>query len=304
MEAHARAAIDIYDRVLRYAEVEQYGSRYRLLRLGSCDFDFDVGKELGSTNNSENLASVSDALREVFTGSVASTLCVTIHPEQCYSFFSPLPATSDSEDRKVRLQREAALVAGSDVPVHITADAIHAQTLNSGDSVDWVHVLAVDERIHRQIDLVAKPLPPSRRRLMVGMHAAANAVARLQHRRKENVDPVPFALAIGLYAGHIEYTLCHGEQWYFGRYTDAVPPADVAYFAAAMLNQLRLSPKKVSRLYLYGNAVDLSHFSDLQIMFDVEGNKLNPLEILDLDPGSLDSNFEVEAYVGCIGAAL
>ena len=44
MDVRARAGIDIYGTVLRYAEVEQRGPRYRLLRLGSCDFDFDIAE--------------------------------------------------------------------------------------------------------------------------------------------------------------------------------------------------------------------------------------------------------------------
>jgi hypothetical protein len=304
MEAHARAAIDIYDRILRYAEVEQYGSRYRLLRLGSCDFDFDVAQEFGSTVDDKNLVTVADALREVFTGSVAASLSVTIHPQRCYSFFSPLAATSDADERKVRLQQEAALLAGTEVPLHITADAVHTQTLRSGAQMDWVHVLAIEERIFQRIDQVAKRLSPPRRRLMVAMHAAASTIGRLQIQQDVEADRGPFILAMGWYAGHVEYTLCHGERWYFSKHTDAVSSIDAVYFAAAMLDHLHLSPRQVRRLYVYGNAVDLSDFSDLETMFDLDAQKLNPLEVLDLDPGSLDSDFEVEAYVGCIGAAL
>ena len=46
MDVRARAGIDIYGTVLRYAEVEQRGPRYQLLRLGSCDFDFDIAEAM------------------------------------------------------------------------------------------------------------------------------------------------------------------------------------------------------------------------------------------------------------------
>ncbi len=304
MEAHARAAIDIYGRVLRYAEVEQYGSRYRLLRLGSCDFDFDVSQELHSATDGANLSTVSDALREVFSGSVSGTLVVTIHSPLCYSFFSPLPASADSADREVRLQQEAAVLAGSDRHVRITADAVHTQTLRSGEQVDWVHVLAIEEGINQRIDKVAEDLPPAQRRVMVGMHAAASAIGQLHLEDPAAADRGPFMLAIGWYAGHVEYTLCHGQQWYFSKHTTHVPPVDVAYFVAAMLDQFHLSPSDVGRIRVYGNAVDVSLFSDLGDLFELDVRTLNPLGLLDLDPGSLASDFEVEAYVGCIGAAL
>ena len=42
METPARAGIDVYGSALRYVELERFGARYRLLRLGRCDFDFDI----------------------------------------------------------------------------------------------------------------------------------------------------------------------------------------------------------------------------------------------------------------------
>lgn len=304
MEVHARAAVDVYDRILRYAEVEQYGSRYRLLRLGSCDFDFDVADEFVSSNKGGNLDTVCDALQDVYAGSVATILSVTLHPPRCYSYFSPHPVHSDPSERDVRLQREAALLAGTETRVHLTADPIRSQSLKSGGAVDWVHVLAVDERVHRCIAEVARNLPQPGWRLMVGMHAAASTVGRLQRWTSSEDGRGPFALAIGWYAGHVEYTLCQEEDWYFSKHTDAVPPMDVAYFAVAMLEHLGLTPVQVRQIYIYGNDVDLSIFSDLELVFGLEAHRLNPLAVLDLDPGSLASDFEAEAYVGCVGGAL
>lgn len=304
MEAHARAAIDIHDRVLRYAEVEQYGSRYRLLRLGSCDFDFDVGRELIEATSDTHLATVADALKDVFSGSVADTLNITLHPPGCFYFFSPMPPGTDSEARNVRLQQEAALLAGSDPPHRITAEPAFVQSLASGEQVEWFHVLAVDEQLQGRIDELAHKLSQPQRHVMAGMHAAASTISRLQRWPSAEFEAAPFVLAVGWYADHVEYTLCRNESWYFSKHTDAVPPVDVAFFAAAMMKQLRLKPSQVRQIYVYGNAVDLSLFSDLETVFGVEPHRLNPLSILDLDPGSLTSDFDAEAYVGCVGAAL
>ena len=302
MEAHARAGIDIYDRVLRYAEIEQYGARYRLLRLGSCDFDFDVGKDVLFGRHGDRLSTVSDALRDVFAGSVAGNLHISVHPPRCYSFFSPLPVGSPSSERKIRLQQEAALLAGTDQPLHITADAVHSQALGSGDKVEWVHVLAVEDRFQKRVSTIVKELPHSRSRLMVGMQTAAATVARLSTSYERWRGP--FSLALGWYADHVEYALVHEGRWYFSKFTDAVPPVDVAYFAVELLQRLRLRPAQVGRLFLYGNQVDPYLFTDLETVFDLEAEKLNPLAALDLDAGSLASDFDAEAYVGCIGAAL
>ncbi|MEX0747130.1 MAG: hypothetical protein WD275_03955 [Rhodothermales bacterium] len=302
MEAHARAGIDIYDRVLRYAEIEQYGTRYRLLRLGSCDFDFDVGKDVLFGRHGDRLSTVADALRDVFTGSVAANLQVAVHPPRCYTFFSPLPAGSPAPDRKLRLQQEAALLAGTDQHLHITADAVHTQSLLSGDNVDWVHVLAVEDRFQKRVNTIVKDLPHARSRMMVGMQAAAATISRLP---KSSVHGRgSFALGIGLYAEHVEYLLCEEGKWYYSKFTEAVPPPDVTYFAVEMLDRLRLRPEQVGRILLYGNDVDPYSFTDLETVFDLEAEKLDPLAALDLDAGSIAPDFDAEAYTACIGASL
>lgn len=304
MEVHARAAVDVYDRVLRYAEVEQYGSRYRLLRLGSCDFDFNVADELILSGKGANLETVREALGDVYAGSVASTLSVTIHPPTCLSYFSPYSAESSPVERDARLNREAVLLNGSEASYHVATEPVRTQELASGGVVNWMHVLTVDESVNQCIGDVVQDLPQSGHRLVVGMQAAAATMGHLQRWTPANAGRGDFAIAIGWYAGHVEYTLCNGEDWYFSKHTEAVPAVDVAYFTIAMLNHLGLRPVQVRRLYVYGNDVDLSLFSDLEVVFELEAHRLNPLAVLDLDPGSLSSDFEVEAYVGCIGAAL
>lgn len=304
MEAHARAAVDIYGRILRYAEVEQYGSRYRLLRLGSCDFDFDVVRDVLHAEDAEQVKTVSEALQDVFSGSIAGTLNVTLHPPGCYSFFCPLPFRGAASDRKVRLQQEVALLAGPEQRLHITADAVRGQQLSAGDRVDWVHVLAVEDRVQARLNAVLNGLSQPRRRMMVGMQAAAAAVNSVRRPSLERRERGPGALAIGWYPDHVEYVLCSEGQWYFSKYTDPVPPVDVAYFSVSMIDRFGLRPAEVERLYVYGNDVDVSLFSDLESVFDIEARRLNPLSIVDLDTGSLSSDFEAEAYVGCVGATL
>lgn len=299
MEAHARAGIDIFGPSLRYAEVEQYGSRYRLLRLGSCDFDFDVVEGVLTSPDAANIATVSDALGDVFSGSVAASLHVAVHPPHCYSFFSPLPAGSTSSQRKVRLQQEAALLAGTEHPLHITADAVRSQELDDGGVVDWVHVLAMEDAVHERIHGMIGHLPPPRKRLVVGMHAAVSTLGRMEAPAGDGLS-----LAIGWYADHVEYALCRSRDWYYSQYTEALSPVDVAYFAVHVADRFGLTPRQVGALYAYGNDVDPALFSDLESVFESTVHPLNPLAILDVDAGGLASDFDSEAYVGCIGAAL
>ena len=304
MEAHVRAGIDIYGRVLRYAEVEQYGSRYRLLRLGTCDFDFDLVDDVLTSTSAEHVETVSGALRDIFSGSIAASLHVTLHPPACYSFFTPLPANSDSSERKIRLQQEAALLAGTEQPLHITADAVRSQVLKDGGRVDWVHVLAVGDRIHQRIRALIEPLPHARRRNMVSMHSAATSIAKMQRSGGEMDADRRYSIAVGTYSDHLEYTLSYDQQWFFSKYTGSVPYEDASYFAVSLLHGFGLTLRNVDRLFIYGNDADPAHFSELRSVAGIEIRRLDPFTFLDLDSGTLSPDFDAESYVGCVGVTL
>ena len=307
MEAYARAGIDLSGTVLRYAEVEQYGSQYRLLRLGSCDFDFDVAREMLHSDRSTHVTTVAEALGDVLAGSVASTVHVTLHPPGCYSFYTPLPVDTSTSARKVRLQQEAALLAGVDTPLRLTADAVYAEAFEGGGRVDWVHVLAVQEDVHARFERVLRALPQTQHRLMVSMQAAAATLA--QHLRRQGVEAGDerYALAVGAHPTHVEYTLCRGLRWHFSHYAEVTAPADAAYFAVALLRQLGLRPADVDRLCVYaaGEApADADVFSALPAVFAAPVAPLDPLALVDLDRSSLTTDFNAQSYVSCIGAAL
>lgn len=302
MEAHVRAGIDIYGRALRYAEIEQYGSRHRLLRLGSCDFDFDLVEQVLAGEDDSNLEAAAKALEEIFAGSVAGSLHVTLHPPLCYSFFTPLPAASDSSERKIRLQQEAALLAGTDHPLHITADSVRSQQLKDGGRVDWVHVLAVDDRLHRRVRTLIENLPHARRRIMVSMQGAASTLAKIANRGQSG--DASYSLAVGFFADHVEFTLAREHQWYFSHYTASIPHRDASYFAASLLDRFGLAVGDVGRFYVYGNDADPTHFSDLSDAAGIEVARLDPFTYLDLDSGTLSPDVNPEAYVGCVGVAL
>lgn len=303
MEAHARAGIDIVGRSLRYAEIEKYGPRYRLLRLGSCDFEFDVADGVLANPSDESITIVSNALADVFSGSVAERLHVAIHPPNCYSFLSPLPSGSSKARRKVRLQQEAALLAGTERSLHITADAVRTESIDDGSTVDWVQVLAVEDNVHERIYRVVNPLPQPSKRLIVSMHAAASTLIHVAP-PEHAIDPSGFSLAIGSFPHCVEYVLCRDGALHFNTFTAPAPPVDVAYFAAHVADRFGLHPRDVDAVYLYGTDADPEHVSDLESVFDSHVGLLNPLTVLDVDQGGIGADFGAEGYAGCIGAAL
>ncbi len=307
MDAQARAGIDIHGSELRYTEVERYGSRRRLLRLGSCDFDFDVAREVLYVDGSPHLEVISDALRDVFAGSAASTLFVTLPPTGCYSFFTSLQTGLTSEERNERFQQEVALLAGSDTSraIRTTADALYTELLPDGRNVEWFHVLGVEENVYKRFDLVMAALPQVNYRIRVSMQGAASVLAHTEEALKgAGRNHGLYVLAIGMYASHIEYTLFYNGKWYFSRHSAATTPADCAYYSVATLKRVGLTPADVEHVYLYGIRYGDEDLSILQAIFHKEPEWLNPIQVVDLDPDSLASGFDAEAYVPCIGAVL
>ena len=308
MDVRARAGIDIYGTVLRYAEVEQRGPQYQLLRLGSCDFDFDIAEAVLQGSPPEHLEALTEALNDVFEGSVATRLHVTLHPPTCYSFFTALPVEVAKEQRKKRLLREAALLtrSSSPQPLRLTADPVYTETMDDGEAVEWFHVLALNERLHARFDRICRMLPPSRHRMTLSMHAVAKAVERIERRggEGEGRQQAPFTLALGWYPTHVEFTLCRHTHWYFSHYTEAAPPADCTYFALALTGRLGLEQSAIGRIFVYGGFKKADDFADLAEVFPAVPEPLNPMQLIDLDPDSMAASFDHAAYAPCLGVAL
>lgn len=309
MEAHARAGIDIYQNVLRYAEIEQYGDRYRLLRLGSCDFDFDVSFELVHSENSTNLETVTEAVRDVFAGSVSEQLNIALHPPGGYAFFTPLATTLSEAERGARIDQEIDLLtrtAAGAASLRVASDLVYEETMD-GRSISWYHVWAMPDTIHDRFQRIFQALPYPTNRLRLSMQAAAAVVANLNGRLRGRVSASgkpAYSLVIGCYGTQVEYTLCRGAQWYFSHHGTVQGSADSAYFAATLLKKLGIAPSEVAGVYMYGRDVVGADFSVFNAVFGMLPVPLNPMQVVDLDPGSLSADFDAEAYVPCIGVAL
>lgn len=307
MGAYVQAGVDIHGSTLRYAEVERDGSSYRLLKLGSCEFDFDMAQALSTGAQPVYLDTLAEALNDVFAQSMAAELHVVFHPSNCYSFFTPLFIDMTEDERKWRLQEEANLLTaqGTPVPLHLTADVVYTETLENGRVVEWFHVLGVEEQIHSQLDRILRTLPPTSYRFNLSTRGTANAIESLC--RKENREPseeAPFTLGIGYYATHTEYVLCRRNRWYFSHHSESSAPADSVYFSLGLLRRLKLDRSMVGQVYIYGEEIEGDVFSLLQDVYKQPPEVLNPVEVVALERKSAGMHFTAEAYVPCIGIAM
>lgn len=312
MEAQARAGVSVDGSTLRYAEVEHYGAHRRLLRLGSCAFDFDVMEQVLQSKAPANLKTVGEALRDVFAGSVAAELRVALHPPSCCTFFTPLPADLPERDGRQRLKREAALLMGVKLhaPLHLQADALYAETLGDGSAVEWFHVLALPGATRTRFDGLLRDLPPKQYRFGSSMKGAAAVAARTEPPGTQKPDAgKPLVVAVGWYATHIEYALLHEGTWRFGYHTAPGSPADAVFFTVALLQRIKRKPEEVQRICVYGADVEMERFEAFRHVFGRPPERMNPLDAVEVDAGEagtppLAAQFGAEAYAPCIGLAL
>lgn len=300
MTATARASIDVWGKKLRYAEVEQYNGRYRLLRLGSCEFDFDVVDELARPEPSEQLHTVAEALEDVFAGASPEELYVVMHPPRCRTFFSPVPSGSPRKARREQLGQEAALLAGegSTGALHLSTDVVYAEDTEAAGRLEWTHVLALPEHSAAHFERALQPILPSTYRWAVSMQAAARALGRTA-----SEEAAPYTLALGWYPTHVEYVLCRAGQWRYSHYTTASSPSDGAYFALALLRRLEVPVSAVGRVLMYGTRGTAEELAPFQRLVGRRPEWLNPLELVDFEPGNLASDFDAGPYLPCIGIA-
>ncbi len=302
MQTDIRAGIELDGSVLRYAEIEHIGERARLLRLGSCDFEFDLTEELPDAAP-EKLATLGDALEDVFAGSKASSLSVAVHPPAGCYFFAPLPSGMPNAERQAHLKQQASFLMGDppDLTPHVEDERLYTESLDGNDTVDWFYALVFSEEAYASYAELLDRLPFGSSRPVASMSAAAAVMRRLQG------DEQPgslYSLAVGVYNSHFEFTLCRGAQWRFAHHAPGGPPEDCAYYVAGLLNRMGVPTDDVERLYLYGRDVDVSAFDAVGEILPVHATRLDIFRALDHNPNGLSKDVSGDAYVTGIGAAL
>lgn len=300
MKAVARASIDLQGRDLRYAEVEQYGARYRLLRLGSCDFDFDVTRELVQEPESSKLISVREALKDVLSGSVASVMRFVLHPPAVRTFFSAVPADLPRSSLHIRAQQEAALLYG--VGPSLTVDhEVAVETEGDGTPAAWQSVSVTLQDVRRKLARLAAALPGSEVEVLSSRVASGHALRRYQRLRDE--DDRHVVLAVGCYADHFDLAVGANGEWLYSHSSPGAHESDAAYFSAEILRRLGYAPHDVGRILTFGST-PRPEFPSFARLYAVRPVIFDPLMLVNLDPTTIKDDFEGGAYLPCVGGAL
>ena len=304
MDAQARAGIEFSETALRYAEVEQYGQRYRLLRLGTCDFDFDLVRGVLEGDDPTSGEVVAEALLDVFSGSIASVFTFAIHPQLTHSFVTSADPSTTREERDRRVAREAALLLDANPEQDVMIDA-HAESMWDDRPNEYVNVLATPVRRHAAMRNVLSTLRDAQHYVKLTTQGAS-AVMSLLDRETEASDAEGrgYRMTVGCYRGFAEFCIVSPGGLRYSVHAPAVDALDYAYFAATYLQELGVPLQGLDRVFVYGDAIPEGTYDALGTIWPGRTRRLDPLEVVDLDPDTLTGEFASEIYAPCVGVAL
>jgi hypothetical protein len=303
------AAINVLGSVLRYAET-QPGTPRRLTRLGSCEFDFDVAREIMREGTPGRLDDIAEALADAFAGTETKRWRIAVHPPDGYSFFVPLQPDLSDQNRRRRLLQQAALLTGARTakafklrtqPVRV--EYVEQEPEGTQESVDWYHVTALPSAAQDHLLHIIDGLPRGEYLWAPSTQGGARVVAATERTGvTEQLALRPYTLAVGRYPGHTEYVLCHDSRWHYSHYAETDVPDDQVYFAVSLLNRLGIPQQAVGRLFAYGQRGDDRADELLQEALGSEVEPLDPLRTVDVEQEA--GNFDALQYVPSIGLTL
>lgn len=312
IDSVVRAGIEFDGRTLRYAEVD-LGSRHarlanplksagpRLLRLGVCDFPFDIAEVLLGGANDRHLTTLHSALAEIFAGSRAEHLKVALHPWQAASFFVPLPMNLSPAAKVDHIRQEAALLADSTEDIgRLTATPLRTENRADGSSYLWHHVLQVPRNAYERLEYLTGAFG---RKIGCGFVDASGVSSQALHVSLTDEPAAGCELLIGTFGDRVETAIIRNGTWYFSHWNASDSSADTLYFCLALLDHLRISREDITDVRVYG-----SEHSELQ---EELTSLVSGRSVPTFDPFVLFSGVQSQvdaasrsAFVPGIGAAL
>ena len=308
------AVVALSGREMRYAEVAPApdGGSPRLLRLGTCDFDADAEAAVFGADAPATLATLADALRDVFSGSQARSLVVAVAAPDSTAFFTPLPAGLAATERDEQIRQETALLAdvAPGAPVRVRAVPVRAEAAFDGTPDGarlWYHVLHVPEVAHRRLGTLAAALGAASYDLADASRAATAVVRALLPDAAGAVPSV--ALIVGAYARHTEVAVVRGGEFVFGHFGPGATPEDTAYYALAALEAAGHDAASIGQIYATGDALanrPAGVPARLSVLADLTGTAAVPLNAIGLFGRPVDgaTAWELAAFAPVLGAAL
>lgn len=305
MRASATAGIEFFGTTMRYSEVEQYGAQHRLLRLGDCDFEFDVSEVLFELGTQKYLDVVTDALSEIFLGTTATRFRIAIHPPTARIFKSLRISGDDDESSQENVAFESALMhdevwTKEDRQIVLAQPPSPSTVSAQAPTLEPILVSELSGPVRQRLYAVTSGIPEASPNVISSTEALL-AVVR-ETASKDDFDG--YQLSIGLYPSYTEFTVTRGREWILSQVRSEIERGDVAYFAVHFLGLSGVTMVNDVRVRIYGTGVSQEQLETLGSVFFDRVSFLNPISTVDLETDQFDDEFQFESFVVCLGAAL
>lgn len=292
------AGVEFSGSVMRYAEVEQAESRFRLLRLGNCEFEFDAFSVAYLGTQPELLTTIREALQDVFRDTASSVFRFVIPSSLQTRFTTAVPVDADVQERSGLIGFETRLFTsnreGGDVfPAHLRSA--------NRSQVQGFAVAHVDDRVAVNVHSVGSAFPAVKVEIVPSMNAASLAFRHVAHRESL---PTGTYLLVGTDNGRSDFILMHNAEPLTHSTMVSPHPEDVAYHALLTCSRFGKTCHDIQTVFMYGNADRNKGITGLRDAFGDRVRLLNPGVVVSLEPDHFELDFPIEAFVPAIGAAV
>lgn len=297
-----RAGIELNGAVVRYAALSGRDDALELLRLGRCDFDFDVADLFRSEEPGDRLDDVAGALGDVFSGLDTSHLYVALPPECGVQFFAPVDRGTPPPDRNEALHWQARRLRGaSETPFKMVVSGLDGR---DEAEREWYHVLAVDRPAFERFTKVADSVGAGLRPRFRGTVRAGYEIGARLGRQVPPEEEADVHLLVGAYERRRELTLCEDGKWIATTLAREADREEEAFYAARLLQAVDRSAGDVAGVFLYGPDADEVERGELAEIFSEERERLDPFRAINIDAGDIPEGFAHWEYVPALGVIL
>ncbi len=298
MAATSTAGVEFTGSVMRYSEVERLESTCRLLRLGNCEFEFDVASVVYSGSQPEHIKTVQSALKDVFQGTEATRFRFVLPSQALTRFTSVVPEGADEDAQMEHIAFETRILSSD-----IDSGDVFPTLMSSLDSEDDLSfsVSLIESDVTENLRIIGSAFPEIPFEHVPSSDAAFLAFRHVAHRYEY---PKGTYLLAGAYGRNTDFVLIKDGAPL--AHTSIVTPhhSDAAYHSLLLLSRFGLSYSDLKQVFVYGEYAESTLVSSLETAVGEIVTIFNPSAIVDLDENRFEDDFPIQAFVPCMGAAI
>ena len=297
MEAVSTAGVEFVGNLMRYAEVEQRDNSYKLLRLGNCEFEFDVSGVVYGGADADKLNTVREALGDFFQDTDSSAFKFVL-PTSVLTSFASFSAVSAKEDAvRSQIGFETHLLNGG-----ASDGDVFPGIKNDYSASEWkrMSVFHLPGDISDRLQELGNMFPAQRKEVIPSPIASTSALQLLD--AVTQTSPTT-TLLMGCYRERTDYGLvqANGERQVEARFTPT--DSDRVYFGLESLHRHGCTASQIERVLVYGHNVTAQLLAMLEVDFGNQVSVFNPGPIVSLEEARFEKGFPLHAFVPCLGAS-